>query len=145
MSIGEAPFVTFSKWAFKYGHEGISYVRFGTVRVAIVSDAKLAQQMCVRMADNFSSRPSGLFVARVLKDKGPCYVLDNIIIEPNFFIDKDILLSNLDESIQSTGNVYVTQNNRINVCYFNLGFESRPTEQSAGSSAHQTRQRHLLA
>lgn len=82
MSIGEAPFVTFSKWAFKYGHEGISYARFGTVRVAIVSDAKLAQQMCVRMADNFSSRPSGLFVARVLKDKGPYYVVDNIIIEP---------------------------------------------------------------
>ena len=95
-------------------------MRFGTVRVAIVSDAKLAQQMCVRMADNFSSRPSGLFVARVLKDKGPCYVLDNIIIEPIFLIDKDMSpsrVANLDKSIQSTGNIYVTQNNHINVCY----------------------------
>ena len=65
---GEAPFVTLSKWAFQYGP--LSYMRFGTQRVVVIADAQLAQQMCVKMADNFSARPTGLFIARVLRGRG---------------------------------------------------------------------------
>lgn len=36
----------------------------------IISDAKVAQQLCVGQADKFSTRPPGLFLARVLKGKG---------------------------------------------------------------------------
>lgn len=65
---GEAPFVTLEKWGHQYG--SLCYLRFATQRVVIVSDAQIAQQMCVKQAENFSERPPGLFVARVLKGTG---------------------------------------------------------------------------
>lgn len=87
---GQAPFVTFADWAFKassyfsvkarngaqlffflrWQHGPICYVRFFRQRVIIVSDARVAQQLCVGQADKFSERPPGLFLARVLKGKG---------------------------------------------------------------------------
>lgn len=65
---GTPPFQVLCDWALHYGP--LCYVRFASHRVVIVSDAQVAQQMCVKMADNFSGRPSGLFISRILKDKG---------------------------------------------------------------------------
>ena len=65
---GEAPFVTLGKWGHEYGP--LCYMRFATQDVVVVSDAQIAQQMCVKQAENFSERPPGLFVARVLKGTG---------------------------------------------------------------------------
>jgi len=65
---GEAPFVTLGKWAAEHGP--LCYLRFGSQRVIVVSDAQVAQQMCVKQAEHFSERPPGLFVARVLKGTG---------------------------------------------------------------------------
>ena len=52
----------------KYGP--VCYLRFFRQRVLVISDAKTAQQLCVGQSDKFSTRPSGLFLARVLKGKG---------------------------------------------------------------------------
>jgi len=65
---GEAPFVTLGNWGKEYGP--LCYLRFASQRVIVVSDAQIAQQMCVKQAENFSERPPGLFVARVLKGTG---------------------------------------------------------------------------
>ncbi|XP_046464672.1 cytochrome P450 2C5-like [Daphnia pulex] len=64
----EAPFLKFSKWAFQYGP--ICYLRFFRQRVVVISDARVAQQLCVGQSDKFSTRPPGLFLSRILKGRG---------------------------------------------------------------------------
>ncbi|XP_046639122.1 cytochrome P450 2U1-like isoform X2 [Daphnia pulicaria] len=65
---GEPAFVKFSQWAFQTGP--ICYLRFFRQRVVVISDARVAQRLCVHQADKFTERPPGLFLARVLKNKG---------------------------------------------------------------------------
>ena len=65
---GEAPFLTLSNWGHEYGP--LYYLRFANKHIVVVSDAQIAQQMCVKQAENFSDRPPELFVARVLKGTG---------------------------------------------------------------------------
>ena len=65
---GEAPFTTFAKWAQQYG--AVCYLRFASQGVVVISDAQIAQEMCVKQADVFTERPPGLFVSQVLKGKG---------------------------------------------------------------------------
>ncbi|EFX86553.1 hypothetical protein DAPPUDRAFT_307855 [Daphnia pulex] len=65
---GESPFIKLAQWAFQTGP--ICYLRFFRQRVVVISDARVAQRLCVNQADKFSERPPGLLLSRVLKDKG---------------------------------------------------------------------------
>ncbi len=46
----------------------------------MISDARIAQRLCVHQADKFTERPPGLFLARVLKNKGILYTLVKMVI-----------------------------------------------------------------
>lgn len=60
----------------------ICYLRFFRQRVVVISDARIAHELCVGQADKFSTRPPGLFLARVLKGKGKAhkFIINSIII-----------------------------------------------------------------
>ncbi|XP_032785792.2 cytochrome P450 2K4 [Daphnia magna] len=64
----EPAFLKLAKWSFQHGP--ICYLRFFRQRVIVVSDARIAQQLCIGQADKFSERPPGLLLSRVLKNKG---------------------------------------------------------------------------
>ncbi|XP_032779897.1 cytochrome P450 2C15 [Daphnia magna] len=68
MITGEPSLLKFAKWSFQYGP--ICYLRFFRQRVVVISDARVAQQLCAAQSDKFSTRPPGLFLSRVLKGKG---------------------------------------------------------------------------
>lgn len=65
---GCAPFFKFAKWAFEYGP--ICYLRFGQQKVVVISDARVAHELCVQQAENFSTRPRGLLLSFILRGKG---------------------------------------------------------------------------
>jgi hypothetical protein len=58
---------------FRFQTGPICYLRFFRQRVVVISDARVAQRLCVHQADKFTERPPGLFLARVLKNKGKLY------------------------------------------------------------------------
>jgi hypothetical protein len=64
----------------------ICYLRFFRQRVVVISDARIAQRLCVNQADKFTERPSGLFLARVLKNKGKSLNKINSIVESQIYV-----------------------------------------------------------
>lgn len=57
-----------NRWAFEYGP--ICYLRFGQQKVVVISDARVAHELCVQQAENFSTRPRGLLLSFILRGKG---------------------------------------------------------------------------